>query len=312
MASIEVSGATILIDTDLLAAEVHTEGYVSGVFRNTLLDKTTGARDLGFGLDIVDFLLEPLADEPGGVDPAHQYHHGDKLHGDIPKRYVELPQICTGAGKLDFEIIEGEGFVGLRQWFRWQEATYGRAAGSLWEQTVVFADGLRYFFCADRVTSVNTVDELILRIDLPGHLKHDGGAEFEQIYLSYQGSIPSAEFVEDFAPDERCLYERDDARLPKRIIRAYQVRLEGSSGSWLAGMTLDPADVYQAWCHQRGYVCFIEEIGGRRVEAGQSFGAAHIIGWFDDIAEAEAAYDEHGGASGLRADGSGYELTAYP
>ena len=83
-------------------------------------------------------------------------------------------------------------------------------------------------------------------------------------------------------------------------------------GPWLAGMTLDAADVYQAWCHQRGYVCFIEEIGGRRVEAGESFGAAHIIGWFDDLAAAQAAYDEHRAASGLRADGDGFELTAEP
>jgi len=312
VASIRVSGSIVSIDTDLLSAEVHTEGYVSGVFRNTLLDKTTGARDLGFGLDIVDFLLEPLADEPGGVDPAHQYHRGDKLHGDIPKRYVELPQICTKAGKLESEIIEGNGFVAVRQWYRWTEATCGRQPGSLWEQTIVFADGLRYFFSADRVTSVNAVDDLILRIDLPGHLKHNAGAEFEQVHLSYHGNIPSSEFLGDFAPDERFLYERHDAELPARIIRAYQVRLDGSPGPWLAGMTLDVADVYQAWCHQRGYVCFIEEIGGRRVEAGEGFGAAHIIGWFDDLAAAQAAYDEHRGASGLRADGDGFELTAEP
>ncbi len=312
MASIRVCGSTILIDTDLLSAEVHTEGYVSGVFRNTLLDKTTGARDLGFGLDIVDFLLEPLADEPGAAEAAHEYHHGDKLHGDIPKRYVELPQICTKAGKLDFEVIEGDGFVAARQWHRWSEATYGRQAGSLWEQTIVFADGLRHFFSADRVTSVNAVDNLILRIDLPGHLKHNAGAEFEQIHLSYHGNIAAAEFLEDFAPDERFLYERDDAHLPERIIRAYRVKLGGAPGPWLAGMTLEPSDVYQAWCHQRGYVCFIEEIGGRRVEVGESFGAAHIIGWFDGIAVAEAVYDEHRGASGLRAEGDGFELTAEP
>ena len=43
MASYTVDGPTILIDTDLLSAEVHTEGYVSGVKSQTLLDKTTGA-----------------------------------------------------------------------------------------------------------------------------------------------------------------------------------------------------------------------------------------------------------------------------
>lgn len=311
MATAQVSGSMIAIETDLLSAEVHTEGYVSGVFRNTLLDKTTGARDLSFGLDIADFLLEPLADEPG-AEVEHPYHYGDKVHGDLPKRYVELPQICTQAKRLEFEVIEGEGFVGVRQWYRWQEASRGRKAGSLWEQTMVFADGLRYFLSADRVTSANTVDELILRIDLPGHLQHKAGAEFEQIHLSYHGNIPSSEFVEDFAPDERFLYQRDDASLPERIIRARQVRLEGSPGPWLVGMTLEPADVYEAWCHQRGYVCFIQEIGGRRVEAGERFGAAHVIGWFDDIASAEAVYDEHRGASGLRVDVTGYELTEEP
>ena len=33
-------------------------------------------------------------------------------------------------------------------------------------------------------------------------------------------------------------------------------------------MTLNPADVMEAWCHERGYVCLIEEIGGRPIKAG--------------------------------------------
>src|SRR5438874_2784089 len=37
----------------------------------------------------------------------------------------------------------------------------------------------------------------------------------------------------------------------------------GNDGPWLAGMTLDPGVVSEAWCHQRGYVCLIEEFGGR-------------------------------------------------
>ena len=82
------------------------------------------------------------------------------------------------------------------------------------------------------------------------------------------------------------------------MIRAYQVRLDGEGGPWLAGMTLDPGDVYEAWCHQRGYVCFIEEIGGRPVAAGESFGAAYVVGWFDSIAEMHAVYDSYRGASG--------------
>ena len=312
MASISASGPIITIETDRLLAEVHTEGYTSGVGGGTLVDKATGARDLGHGLDIADFLLEPKWDDPADGDCEHEYQRSDALHGDMPKRYVEGPQICTQAGKLDFEIIEGEGFVALRQWWRWEWANYGRTPGSLWEQTIVFADGLRYFLSADRVTSVNAVDDLILRIDLPGHLKHNAGAEFDQVHLSYEGEIPSSEFCEDFGPHERHLYQRDDAAIPERMIRGYQVRLVSGVGPWLLGVTLDPADVYQAWCHQRGYVCHIMEIGGRRVEAGESFGAAYAVGWFDDIAQAEAAHDEHGPASGLAATAGGWELTREP
>lgn len=308
MATATVDGSIIAIETDRLLAEVHTEGYVSGVFRDTFVDRATGARDSSFGLDIADFLLEPRWDEPG-AETEHAYHGHDAVHGDLPHRYVEGPQICTQARRLDFEVIEGQGFVAVRQWYTWQWATYGRQPGSRWEQTLVFADGLRHFFSADRITSANTVDELIFRLDLPGHLRHSAGDSFTEVYLSYEGRIPANEFLEDFPPDGKFLYQRDDAAMPERMIRARQMRLQdGSPGPWLAGITLDPAAVYQAWCHQRGYVCFIEEIGGRRVEAGESFGAAYAIGWFDDLAQMEAVADEHRGATGLDVSAEGWRL----
>lgn len=310
MATATVDGSTIAIETDRLRAEVHTEGYVSGVFRDTFVDRATGARDGSFGLDIADFLLEPRWDEPG-AETEHTYHGGDAVHGDLPHRYVEGPQICTQARRLDFEVIDGGDFVAVRQWYTWQWATYGRRPGSRWEQTLVFADGPRYFLSADRITSANTVDELIFRLDLPGHLRHSGGDSFTEVYLSYAGRIPASEFVEDFPPDGKFLYQRDDAAIPERIIRARQMRLaDGTPGPWLAGITLDPAAVYQGWCHQRGYVCFIEEIGGRRVEAEESFGAAYAIGWFGDIAEMEAVADEHRGATALGVSAEGWRLVA--
>jgi hypothetical protein len=64
-------------------------------------------------------------------------------------------------------------------------------------------------------------------------------------------------------------------------------------------MTLDPAAVCEAWCHQRGYVCFIQELHGRKVKAGDSFGAAYVVGWFGDIAEMEKVYDRLKGARSL-------------
>lgn len=307
MASLTMSGPDILIETDCLAAVVTTEGYVSGVKAGTLLDKQTGARDLGFGLDIVDFLLEPIADDGRGGG-SHEYTADVMLHGRMPKRYVELPQICTQARKIEAQTFQGDGFVAVKLWWRYTEATYGRAAGSLWEQFLVFPDGQRYFFSADRITSANTVDDLFLRIDMPGHLKHNGGDTFEQIYLSYEGFLPNTEFLTDFAPDDKFLYQRDEAHIPERIIRAYQVKQDGVPGPWLAGMTLQPEAVSEAWCHQRGYVCFIQEVGQWRVEAGESFGAAYVVGWFDDLTEMKQVYDKHKGAGGLEV-GDGWQWT---
>lgn len=305
MASLRVDGSTIFIETDLLSAEIHTEGYVSGVAAGTLLDKTTGARDLGFGLDIVDFLLEPLPDVPGEV--GRPYVTGDMYHGDIIKRYVELPQICTGARKLPFETFSGQGWVAVKQWFSYTEATYGRRPGSRWEQTIVFQDGLRHSWSADRVTSANSVDDLFLRIDMPGHLKHVVGDSFEQIYLSYEGFIPSSQFTEDFRPDDRFLYRRGEIPMPAHMIRAYQVRTDGRPGPWLGGITLDPAVVSEAWCHQRGYVCFIQEIGLLPVAEGESFGAAYAVGWFDSVEQMQQVGAEHAGAQAITLEG-GFSL----
>jgi hypothetical protein len=79
------------------------------------------------------------------------------------------------------------------------------------------------------------------------------------------------------------------------MIRAYQVKVNGKPGPWLAGMTLEPAEVSEAWCHQRGYVCFIQELHRRKVKAGESFGAAYVVGWFDDVREMEKVYDRYRG-----------------
>ena len=74
-------------------------------------------------------------------------------------------------------------------------------------------------------------------------------------------------------------------------------------------MTLDPSAVYEAWCHQRGYVCLIEEFGGRPIRAGQSFSAAFIVGFFDSIEEMEKVYDGYAGHTGLEVSERGWKLT---
>ena len=187
----------VQIDTDCLQAKINKNGYVSGVAAGSLLDKKTGARDLGFGLHIMDFLLAP-----GWADDG--YPRDPKLHGNLPKHYVEGPQICTQAKQLAPEVIKGNGFVAVRMRYRFTKPAPGLKPGSLWEQTLVFQPGLRYFLSGERITSVNDVDDLFYRIDMPGHIRHSGGDSFDQVYLSYHDKpIPASAFAEDFAPDAK-------------------------------------------------------------------------------------------------------------
>jgi hypothetical protein len=281
----------IEIETASLKARINKKGYVSGIAAGSLIDKQTGAKDLGFGLHIMDFLLAPGWRDDG-------YARGG-VHGNLPKHYIEGPQICTQAKKLDPEVIEGKDFVAVRLRFTFTQPAQGLKAGSQWEQTLIFQNGFRFFLSGERITSVNDVDDLFYRIDMPGHIKHKNGDSFEQVYLSYFGTIPAKEFVTDFSPDEKYLYQRKEGKIPERMIRAYQVKQDGKPGPWLAGMTLDPSAVYEAWCHQRGYVCMIEELHGRKVKAGETFGAAYIVGWFESIAEMEQTYDKYKGTKAI-------------
>jgi hypothetical protein len=290
----------VLIETDRLEARINTRGYVSGVARQGLLDKQTGARDLGFGLHVMDFLLAPGKRDDGYMN--------EKSHGKIEKHYVEGPQVCTQARQLTPEIIRGPDYVAVRLSYTFNKPGAGYQPGSTWEQTMVFQNGLRYFFSSEKITSANTVDGLFYRIDMPGHLKHQGNDSFERVWLSYFGEIPASAFDADFAPDERFLYQRREGKIPERMIRAYQVRLAGKPGPWLAGMTLDPAETSEAWCHQRGYICFIEELHQRPVKRGESFGAAYIVGWFDDIPQMEAIYDQHKGRTRIAVDKQRFRL----
>ncbi len=292
----------IVIETAALQAKIRKVGYVSGVAQGSFLDKKTGARDLGFGLHIMDFLLAP------GWKDGDAYQRDLKLHGDLPKHYVEGPQICTQAKKLTPTIVRGDGFVAVKLSFRFTQPAKGFKAGSLWEQFLVFQPGKRYVVCSEQITSANDVENLLYRIDMPGHVKHKDGDTFANVYLSYHGVIKADEFRKDFGPDERFLYQRNDAKIPERVIRAYQVKVDGKPGPWLAGMTLDPAAVAEAWCHQRGYICFIQELHGKRVKAGETFGAAYIVGFFDDVPAMNTTYDQLKGANRLEIDAKSFRL----
>ena len=280
------------IETDALVARIKTKGYVSGIAAGSLLDKKTGARDLGFGLHIMDFLLAPGWRDDGYTRDA-----------EAPRRPAQALR------RRPADLHAGEGTQArdhARQGLRRGHAAVHvhRAGQGLQGRLDVGADaGLPARVCATssrprRSRRVNDVDDLFYRIDMPGHIKHKAGDTFEQVYLSYLDKpIPAAAFKDDFAPDEKFLYQRKDGKIPERMIRAYQVKLDGKPGPWLAGMTLDPAAVSEAWCHQRGYVCFIQELHGRNVKAGESFGAAYVVGWFDDVKEMETVYDALKGKS---------------
>jgi hypothetical protein len=314
----------IRIVTEHLEATIRKKGYVSGVAGGTFVDKKTGFRDVGFGLDIVDWIMEPGSDEAYRDKlPEHMvYQFGNDYHGRSPKRSLEGPQICTKAGELSPRIIRGKDFVAVQMDYAYRIAAPGHKAGSRWTQTLVFPEGKRYFVSSDRIDAVNSSDAMFLRIDMPGHIKHNRGDTFSHIYLSYldqtntpggfpRGVIPSKEFLENFAPDEKFNYRRERAKAPpQRFIRAYRIRdsQSGREGPWLAGMTLEPAAVSEAWCHQRGYVCLIEEFGGRPIRAGESFSAAFIVGFFDSIEEMHAVYDQYRGNSEVTATTDGWKL----
>jgi hypothetical protein len=284
---VKESDAAITIETDALSAIVKKKGYVSGVAAGSLVDRKTKAHDLGFGLHIMDFLLAP-----GWKDD--EYGRETKHHGNLPKHYVEGPQICTQAKELKPEVIRGKDGVAIRMSFHFSKPAAGLKAGSKWEQTLVFVPGKRFFLSSERITSVNEVDDLFYRIDMPGHIRHKNGDNFTQVYLSYLDKpIPASEFEKDFAPDAKFLYQRQEGKIPTRMIRAYQIKQDGKPGPWLAGMTLDPAEACEAWCHQRGYVCFIQELHRKKVKAGETFGADYVVGYFDSIDEMQKVYDEY-------------------
>jgi hypothetical protein len=94
--------AVIEIETRSLRARIAKEGYVSGIQAGSFEDRATGTRDLGFGLDVADWIMEPGSDREyrDRLPPELVYDHGTMHHGDLPKRGIEGPQICTQARRL--------------------------------------------------------------------------------------------------------------------------------------------------------------------------------------------------------------------
>jgi hypothetical protein len=330
----------IKIETDKLEAVIPKKNprqWMTGIEKGSFLDRATGFREAGDGLMVIDWLMEPGSDEawsdtvraPDGhgvgrytwyaneTDPAKR-SYALMAHGSSHrKRMVEGPQLCHRMKPVRPEVVRGKDFVGVRTTYQFEYAAPGRKAGSRWTQLIVFPRGERFFVLMDKIDSVNDVEELFLRNDTPGCVRHEKGDTFSEMYLSYLSGpngvrIPAAEFFTPFPPDLKFGYRRDTHRTPERFIRAYHLRdrKTGADGPWLAGLTLAPSVVYEAWCSQRpgGIIVMIEEVHGKRVKAGESFSAAHIVGYFDTVEEMHRVNDRYKGHTALTADASGWRL----
>ncbi|MGL4463721.1 MAG: hypothetical protein ACRDD1_21665 [Planctomycetia bacterium] len=332
----------IKIETDKLQAVVpkkKDKQWMTGIEKQSFLDKATGYRELGDGLMVIDWLMEAGSDaayrdqlaavEDKGLgsylwfenekDPARKAHALNAHGSSQRKRPIEGPQLCPWMKPVKPVIIRGKDFVAVKTTYKYEYAAPGRKPGSTWTQLVVFPQGVRYFLLMDKIDSVNDSDEMFLRNDTPGCVRHVKGDTFSEMYLSYLNGpkglmIPSSEFFEPFPPDLKFNYRRDTHKMPEHFIRAYHFRdpKTGAPGPWLAGLTLEPSVVYEAWASQRlnnNIIVMIEEVHGRPVKAGESFSAAHIIGFFDTVEEMHALFDKYKGRTALTADKDGWALT---
>jgi hypothetical protein len=339
-ARVSESDARIAIETDQLEAAIpkrDPKHWMTGIEKHSFRDKATGFHEIGDGLMVVDWLMEAGSDEawsdaviaPDGNGVGRYLWHTNETDPDRKsyavmahgtshrKRMVEGPQLCHRMKAVQPRVIRGKDFVGVETTYKFEYAAPGRNAGSRWTQLIVFPRGERFFLLMDKIDSVNDSEEMFLRNDTPGCVRHVNGDTFSEIYLSYLGGqagqrIASSEFFAPFPPDEKFNYRRDTQEAPRDFIRAYHLRdpKSGKDGPWLAGITLEPSIVYEAWCSQRpgDIIVMIEEVHGRPVKAGETFTAAHLVGFFESIDQMHAASARYRGHTKLRADATGWRL----
>src|SRR5262245_52253773 len=198
----------IKIETDKLEAVIpknHPKHWMTGIEKGSFLDKTTGFREAGDGLMVVDWLMEAGSDEawadkviaPDGNGVGRYTWYANETepgrrdyalmaHGSSHrKRMVEGPQLCHRMKPVRPEVIRGPDFLAVKTTYQYEYAAPSRKPGSRWTQLVVFPKGERYFLLMDRIDSVNDSEEMFLRGDMPGCVRHDKGDTFSEIYLSY-------------------------------------------------------------------------------------------------------------------------------
>ncbi len=339
-ASVNETDGAIKIETGQLEAVIpkkNPKKWMTGIEKGSFVDKASGFREIGDGLMVIDWLMEAGSDESYGDQVIASDGHGVgqymwyenetepkqrdyavMAHGTSHrKRVVEGPQFCHRMKAVQPDVIRGTDFIAVRTTCQWHFAAPGHNTGSRWTQLIVFPKGERFFVLMDRVDSVNDSKEMFLRSDMPGCVCHKQGDTFSEIYLSYlSGSngvrIASSEFFNPFPPDMKFGYRRDLNHTPEHFIRAYHLRDKktGQDGPWLAGLTLEPSVVYEAWCSQRpgDIIVMIEETHGKPVKAGDSFSAAHIVGYFDTTDDMHQLYDRYKGHTALTVDALDWRL----
>ena len=148
--NVRITKDAIEIETDALVARIQTKGYVSGIAAGSLLDKKTGARDLGFGLHIMDFLLAPGWRDDGYSRDAEAARQPAQA---LRRRPADLH---AGEGARSPRSSTARTSSPSRCSFTFTKPGKGYKAGSTWEQTLVFQPGLRYFLSARRSPASTT------------------------------------------------------------------------------------------------------------------------------------------------------------
>src|SRR6266581_463775 len=126
----------IKIETDKLEAVIpkrNPKQWMTGIEKGSFLDKTTGFREIGDGLMVVDWLMEPGSDEawsdkviaPDGhgvgrytwhtneTDPARRSYALMAHGGSHRKRMVEGPQLCHRMKPVQPEVVQGKDFIAV-------------------------------------------------------------------------------------------------------------------------------------------------------------------------------------------------------
>src|SRR5262249_19821348 len=131
----------IKIETDKLEAVVpkkNPKQWMTGIEKGSFVDKATGFREIGDGLMVVDWLMEPGSDEEwdknvfssdGHGVSRYRWYENDKdpaareyalmAHGSSNrKRMVEGPQLCHRMKPVQPEIIRGDDFVAIKTTYK--------------------------------------------------------------------------------------------------------------------------------------------------------------------------------------------------